>query len=322
MYPGFKEVRKFVRDVRKESTSDRDVISFVDLTNVATRIGDKYGRWQHYECEDLKQKLFALEDDGTGRVSLKKFYGGAINHNHWQFSEAPEYLRSLGALDDSAPANPRVIVANYILSPSNCVASSSYYSVCCLDECEELVDHLEHQIKAPAATPARLASIVAALPSSTTPANRTIPAHLLGRLDEIAAGNDGMVPLHGRMFAQWMHHVYPRECPYPHMSGTLSAMRLEDYEKETGLSSSVSAEEMQAHIADFVEPDEIAEISWSHEDEFYVEQAPSRYASVRAIVRFVVFFIPAFSTAFFILRLSRTGGSEGNWQAHSKSHYV
>jgi hypothetical protein len=322
IYPGFGDVKKFVRDVRKESTSNRDALSFVDLSHVATRIGDKYGRWQHYECDDLKRKLLALQDDGTGRVSLVKFYRGAVDHGHWQFGESPNYLRSQGVLDDSDPANPRVIVPNYLLAPGNCVASSSYYSVCCLDECEDLIDHLEREISAPAATPARIASLVVAMPSSTTPADRAIPARLLERLDEIAARNDGMVPLHGRSFAQWMHNVYPRECPYPHMSGTFNAKRSEVYQKETGDKSVFSKRDMEAHIADADETDAIGEIAWSDEDEFYVEQGPPRYASFWSMIRFVVFFIPALSTAFFVLRVGRAAGTETNWQALSKSHYV
>jgi hypothetical protein len=47
----------------------------------------------------------------------------------------------------------------------------------------------------------------------------------LERLDEVAAHHGGLVPLHGRLFAQWMHYAYPRECPYPHVSGTTSPFR-------------------------------------------------------------------------------------------------
>merc|ERR1719203_373755 len=51
------------------------------------------------------------------------------------------------------------------------------------------------------------------------PCNRTLPQWLLRRLDEVAAHHGGRVPLHGRLFAQWMHYAYPRECRYPHVSG-------------------------------------------------------------------------------------------------------
>jgi hypothetical protein len=193
-----------------------------------------------------------------------------------------------------------------------------------LDECEDLIDHLEHEISAPAATPAHIASLVASMASSTTAANRMIPATLLKRLEDIAEANEGMVSLHGRMFAQWMHHAYPRECPYPHMSGTLNAMRAKNYEQATGLATSMSKEALRDHIADAVEPVEagLPEIHWSHEDESYVERPPPKYASGWSILRFVVFFIPALSTAYFILNLGRTAGTEANWQKASKAHYV
>jgi len=32
-----------------------------------------------------------------------------------------------------------------------------------------------------------------------------------------------MVPLHGRLFAQWLHYVFPHECPFPHKNGAVSA---------------------------------------------------------------------------------------------------
>lgn len=325
-YPGFEDVKKFVREIRSETISRNDAtISFMQLSTVASRIGDRYGRWQHFECDDLKKKLLSIEDDGTGRVSLTKFYRGAVDDGHWQFSESPEYLRSLGALDETDPANPRVMVSNYLLAPSNCVASSQYYQVCCLDECEELLDHIEQKISAPAATPGQIASLVAAMASSTTPANREIPARLLQRLEDIAGANEGMVPLHGRMFAQWMHHAYPRECPYPHMSGTLTSMRAAHFEKATGIATTMSDADLRDHIAGAVEPVQTTapEIQWSHEDEFYVEQAPPKFASGRSIVRFVVFFIPACSMAFWILSMGRTAGAEANLPfAKEKAHYV
>ena len=96
-------------------------------------MGERYGRWQNTECLDLKGRLAGYGDTVTGRVRLADFYSGAVRDGHWQFTESVAYLRELGALDESDPENPRVIIANYINSPSNCVASSSYYSVCCIN---------------------------------------------------------------------------------------------------------------------------------------------------------------------------------------------
>merc|ERR1712217_944668 len=106
-----------------------------------------YGRWQNAECVDLKNSLLKLETPGTGRVPLHDFYGSALQGN-WQFSETIGYLRVLGAVDESVPSRPSVIIPNYINAPSNCVASSKFYSVCCIDECEGLVSHLETRVAA------------------------------------------------------------------------------------------------------------------------------------------------------------------------------
>merc|ERR1719235_2362816 len=126
---------------------------------------------------------------------------------------------------------PRVIIANYISSP-NCIASSSFYSVCCMDECEGLLGHLEQQLGAPEATSSRIAALVAGLSSSTVHAPRSIPEHLLARLGEIAAEHGG---------------TFPRECPYPHLSGTTNPQTPDEWLESTGEETTATDEEMQLH---------------------------------------------------------------------------
>merc|ERR1719343_1220820 len=90
------------------------------------------------------------------------------------------------------------------------------------------------------------------MPSATRNATSPwqIPPNLHDRLGEIAAKHDGLVPLHGRLFAQWMHHVYPLECPYPHELGTINPLTRGEWMKETGADSEkASTEEMMEHIA-------------------------------------------------------------------------
>jgi hypothetical protein len=312
LYPGWDKVQMFVREVMWVSEYwSRKAFSLVDVSHLVSRIGDQFGRWQAHECQDLKQNLLKIQDDGTGRVSLAKFYSSALNHGQWQFTEKIEYLRMLGAMDESSPASPRVIVPNYVLSPSNCIASSAYYSVCCLDECEDLMDHLEQEIKAPATKPEVIASLVAKMPSSTMKANREIPGHLLTRLNDIAAANDGEVPLHGRMFAQWLHHVYPRECPYPHLSGTTLNVRPEEVDESL---LTASPEEMQWYIDshDHDAKHHHSDVMWSHEDELYVEKAKPRAPStwLRSILRLVAFGAAAAVTAHYGLRAGRKAEQE------------
>jgi len=220
-----------------------DALTFERTSRVVEEIGERYGRWQDGECRDLKAALVKLGDQGAGRVLLKDFYGGALGGS-WQFSESVDYLRELGALDESDPERSSVIVPNYINSPSNCLATSSLYSVCCIDECEAILGHLEREVSAPDASPERIIHLVSQLPSASVEAPRTLSSSLVSRLDDVARHHGGRVPLHGRLFSQWLHHAYPRECPYPHVSGTTRPQTAEEWLAE-GKSNSVSKHEMK-----------------------------------------------------------------------------
>jgi len=65
-------------------------------------------------------------------------------------------------------------------------------------------------------------------------------AQLLERLEKIADA-DGLVWLHGRLFAQWLHHVFPLECPFPHGSAAVVQV-------EAGWEAPATAEGMQKTI--------------------------------------------------------------------------
>merc|ERR1719183_1405094 len=231
LYPTWPETQQFLREVYKSVAPKRDYLYFNEIENVIAEIGERYGRFQDIECRQFKDWLMEIEDPGVGgagRVRISDFYGKALNDGKWQFSESIDYLRQLGALDDSDPTNLRVIIPNYISGPSNCVASSSYYSVCCMDECEGILGRLEQLISAPEASPATILDLVPMIPSATMPSNRTLSHWLHHRLDEVAKHHGGLVPLHGRLFAQWLHYAYPRECNFPHAAGTIAPQRPED----------------------------------------------------------------------------------------------
>jgi len=67
------------------------------------------------------------------------------------------------------------------------------------------------------------------------------------RLEDIAHRYGGQVPLHTRLFAQWLHQAFPRECPYPHVTGTINPRKVKDWELMTGEPVTASPEEMQQH---------------------------------------------------------------------------
>ena len=53
------------------------------------------------------------------------------------------YFQELGAWDITDPMNPSVVIPNYTQWATNCIASESFYSVCGLNECKQLMSHLE-----------------------------------------------------------------------------------------------------------------------------------------------------------------------------------
>merc|ERR1719274_429688 len=172
----------------------------------------------------MKEALVKMDPTGSGRVALGNFYGGTSGGT-WHFSESVDMLRQLGALDETARGGPRVLIANYMAQPANCIATSAYYSVCCLNECEAIMNEIEHAVKAPAASAERLLGIVGNISSATVDAPRSFPQALERKLHQVATSQGGDVALHGRLFSQWLHFAFPNECAYPHTeeAGTLAA---------------------------------------------------------------------------------------------------
>merc|ERR1719343_498663 len=244
LYPPWLATREFVQKITREVAPDMAQLSFVDVAGIIAEIGDRFAEWQDSQCHVMKSMLLEIEDHGTGRVKLGDFYGSAINKGRYQFTETVNYLRQIGTLDESEPSSPRVIIPNYVSGLSNCIARTQYYSVCCLDDCEPLFGKLEQEIGKPDATLEEVVAIVENMPSATVTANRKLSPLLRSRLNEIAQHHGGVVPLHGRLFAQWMHLAYPRECNYPHLSGTTYRKTMEEWERETGERSGSTMEEL------------------------------------------------------------------------------
>jgi len=222
--------------------------SFDKHVSFLQEFGHRLGTFQNLECHRLKDLLVEMEDPGTGRVPLSRFYRGGLDGD-WTFTESVEYLRHIGALDESSPGRLSVVIPNYIHSHSNCLEGSSFYSVCCLDECEGLLGHVEDAVQGPSALPSRIAAVITGLHSDTVHAPRNLSEALMGRLGQIADAHGGQVPLHGRLFAQWMHHAYPRECPFPHAIGGSSRISpMEWMELHDIDSAEASEEEMALHV--------------------------------------------------------------------------
>merc|ERR1719440_2157770 len=124
-----------------------------------------------------------------------------------------------------------------------------------------------------------------------------------------------MVPLHGRLFAQWMHHVYPRECPYPHLSGTVENMNPTEFKVQ---SSDVSAtkEEMREYVMQSENATEgyaddlaVEDVSpWTPEEELFVSRpqllsvAEDHAASIPAAFRSAALLAASGSLALGLIR--------------------
>merc|ERR1719240_24079 len=143
----------------------------------------------------------------TGRVSLKSFYEKRTV-GPWSLTESPDYLRELGALDETAEdLGPQVIISNYVTAVSNCDSPSDYYSVCCIHECADLLNHIEVDIAGPYAKPDQIFALVRNMSSDTIEAPRNLTSELESALMQVAGVHKGQVPLHGRLFAQWLHYA-------------------------------------------------------------------------------------------------------------------
>jgi len=326
IYPAWKDTRPFLHKVQRDTARDLEAYSFHDIMSVVEQVGERFGRFQNQECLDLKEALVKLEESSaSGRVRLGDFYSG-----QWHFSESVDYLRQLGALDESDKANLRVIIPNYVNAPSNCIASSAYYGVCCIDECEEFVSQLERELKAPTASPAEVAAIV----SASAKGNSTLSKAILEKLQELADHHGGRVPIHGRLFAQWLHIVYPRECPYPHVSGTIQPKTAKEW-KASGKQVKALQEEKQQYVevasrlkeaprrqttTEAAESasalDELCTTMWTMEEELVDEHAHSavmknleRADQTRGVRRAILFFLfSCGAVASFALSLCKTFG--------------
>merc|ERR1719199_1906551 len=242
-YPSWGETKLWLDDVRQSFAYTRrdsqnpfvdGALAFEEAGQLMEEVRDSYGRWQTHECTEMKHKMIALEDTrGTGRVSLAKFYSGGYN-GEGRSHESVAYLRQLGALDESDPRRLRVIIPNYISGPNNCAAASSLHTVCCISECDAIL--------------AEILKVVSRIPSGTVDAPRNLTAVMLGRLEDVAGRHGGKVPIHGRLFGQWMHVAFPNECPYPHVSGNTAPKVAEEWMEESEGEAEATEEEMAQYI--------------------------------------------------------------------------
>mmetsp|Transcript_73733 Transcript_73733/g.198673 ORF Transcript_73733/g.198673 Transcript_73733/m.198673 type:complete len:592 (+) Transcript_73733:86-1861(+) len=222
--------------------------SFEDVHGVVGGITKSFASFWDSECRSMKSTLVDMDTHHTGRVPLSKFYSHGLD-TEWRFGESEEYLRDLGALDETSLRGKQVIIPNYIQATSNCIISSQHYLVCCVNDCEGLLEEIESSIGAPTAEPGQILAVVGNVSSFSTSLDEEPPklqGSLTTQLMQIAAAHGGQVPLHGRLFAQWLHYAFPRECPFPHKTGAVAALTPSEF----GERYLASSEDMNKHAAE------------------------------------------------------------------------
>jgi len=247
-YPAWAQAETWLTNVLQTTLPGVESYDFAQMELAAEQVSMQLGGFLDGECRTMKDTLLEAEERDSGRVQLSKFYQKGMEKG-LHFVEKPAYMRQLGALDESLPGEPRVLVANWMSSPSNCLIDTGFYSICCVNECESVMSQLERTIGAPQASPERIASEAAKLSTSTVTAPRTLPENIIARLQTVADRNGGQVPLYGRLFAQWLHFAFPRECPYPHTTGTTNPLTPEDYLTATSEKAVLSASAMNEYIS-------------------------------------------------------------------------
>jgi hypothetical protein len=273
----------YARQQRASKSHGKDIwdvkFSFADAHNLVAGITQSFASYWQSECDAMKISLVAMDTHNTGRVPLSKFYNQAISTD-WRFGESEAYLRELGALDESSSQiGPQVIIPNYIQATSNCIVSTEHYLVCCASECESLMGEIELAIGAPMAFAEELLPIVGNMTAQTTVDDDDFPmleGALAEQLDQIAEMHGGKVPLHGRLFAQWLHYAFPRECPFPHKIGMVSAVTPAEYGDEYVATKSdmrkLASNATASDIPITMPKEELEWMSqWSPEEEFMVD---------------------------------------------------
>jgi len=307
---------QFVQQEQHNPFLETSSFSFEQRLATVQEFGHRFASFQNLECKSLKSAMTETEHQGTGRVLLSDFYSIGLRGD-WQFNEKTEYLRSLGALDESDPERLSVYIPNYVLSPTNCLSASGFYTVCCFNECMGLMEHLEHHIKAPTASAARIAQLVEGLESDTVAAPRNLSVALHARLGAIATLHGGDVPLHGRLFAQWMHHAYPRECPFPHLSGSTKPLSQEEWQRRSGDPLATKAEMLRLSTAPEVAREELASLPWVEVEELI---APSQHWRERSLFSKIQWLAMLSVLASMAASLLRSSKSSHGCMMESKPH--
>jgi len=306
--------------------------SFEDVHEIVGDVTKSFASFWQSECASMETQLMHMDSYKTGRVPLSKFYGHALD-TEWRFGESEAYLREMGALDETSRwRGKQVIIPNYMQAASNCIVSTPHYLVCCQNHCESLLAEIDAAIGAPTALPSEILAVVKGITAQTTLEDDAPPhldASMNGLLEQAAASHGGLVPLHGRLFAQWLHYAFPRECPFPHKMGVAATVTPFQY----GDAYIAKQDDMKQHASNISDvpasmgKDELQWMSqWSPEEElrldYSMELRTSWTRSTLLLLVSVILIIGGFYAG--ILNCNHKGNQKPtrSTMEFSKAHWV
>eukprot|EP00928_Gymnodinium_smaydae_P046352 TRINITY_DN30875_c0_g1_i1.p1 TRINITY_DN30875_c0_g1~~TRINITY_DN30875_c0_g1_i1.p1 ORF type:complete len:704 (-),score=165.52 TRINITY_DN30875_c0_g1_i1:54-1880(-) len=211
-WPRLKELATAARVRAEAKTAPHRVsggsgLDFLEVLAVIEDISSQYGKFHSQDCVRAKQRLAAAPELAGGQVPLKNLVPNSEKGFRPLFTETAATLRTLGAVAGSP--EPKLVAPNYINSQSFCLSTASYYTVCCPNECEEIIASLERASTSDAMAPSRVLEV---LKDDGVPG---LSAELQKQLEELAAKTRGAVNLHSTEFSQWLHSAFPMECSLP-----------------------------------------------------------------------------------------------------------
>jgi hypothetical protein len=138
-YDGWPKVSAHLETV---GTGAGQKFSLKDASLEADKLLQFFSRVSGSMCRDMEQKISKFNGGDQGLVNLSDLRELHAGTGSSLVTESDEYLRDVGALVESS-GQARIAVPNYMLGPSNCDMSTSFYDLCCPSACESHREHLE-----------------------------------------------------------------------------------------------------------------------------------------------------------------------------------
>eukprot|EP00930_Biecheleria_cincta_P099141 TRINITY_DN90787_c0_g1_i1.p1 TRINITY_DN90787_c0_g1~~TRINITY_DN90787_c0_g1_i1.p1 ORF type:complete len:530 (+),score=102.21 TRINITY_DN90787_c0_g1_i1:61-1650(+) len=208
IYGGWPNINSFIHGevAKRKAKRASGELTFEDVSEAADQVLLNFQEVSGAMCRDMEKTFTALHGGMNGSVRHADLINSELGS---LFREPKEYLVSLGALDETLPDGPHLLMPNYMLGPSNCDGTTSFYDLCCPNDCEAHKMQLERALMEAGNPLESVKTVVQQRLAST------IPDDLLKHLHSLVQANQGQLLIHGRGFAEWLHKVFPRECPKP-----------------------------------------------------------------------------------------------------------